>query len=755
MLRGRLEAPPSDLVFDYRRYLASQGVGSLLTDARVEQVDPHEPAGLDLDRLTGGVRRRAADAIAGVLPEPQASLTQALLLGLRGGLHPEVTESFRHSGAAHLLAISGMHVGVLLLLALQLSRTLFGRRYALYLLLPLLLIWGYTGLAGAPPSAVRAAVMGSAYLLALASGRGASPLNALALAVLGMLAWDPRLLWQVSFQLSFASMAGHLLIGLPLWERMRSRMFGDTGGRRHTAIATVLTWAGGGLLVSFGAILGSLPIVALQFGQVPIIGAFTTLLLLPVLPALIVGGGTTALLAVLWAPLGYAAGWVPLALGAYAVGVTQLLGTIPFAVAEVRPGAGFVWAYYGVLVAMLALMYRQAWQPGVLGQLRLLWRVPGSARYAGLVILGMAVLAAVPWSVAVARTDGNLHVYFLDVGQGDATLLRTPGGANLLIDGGPNARDTLRLVDERTPFGRQVIDVAVLTHPQADHINGLLALARRQRLKLLLVPPPVSTEDVAWRRELDQAGVNMVIAVAGASVSFADGTRLDVIHPPASPLVGTSSDANNNSLVMLVRYGESQLLFPGDAEIEAEWVMLDGGASLAADVLKLGHHGSDSSSSADFLAAVAPAVAVVSAGEDNRFGHPSPAVLERVASHVPPALIFDTARQGSIELTTDGQRWWVSTKHRPPVRQPPVRQPPVRQPPVRQPPVRQPPVRQPPVRQPPVRQPPVRQPPVRQPPVRQPPVRQPPVRQPPVRQPPVRQPPVRQPPVRQPPVRQP
>ena len=344
-LYGSVEAPEAFEGFDYPRYLASQGIGSIMRDAQVLDVQAVECCGWGLDRLHQ-VRSTLADSLARALPEPAAGLTQTLLLGLRGGVSSTVTDEFRRSGASHLLAISGLHVGMVLALAVGLSQLLLGRRRGFYLLAPLLLIWAYALLAGASPAVVRASLM-----VALATGRGASPLNSLALAALLMLAWQPRWLWQVSFQLSFAAMVGMLAVGLPAWDSIRRRKW--AGARPHL-LARIGVWSISAFFISAGAVLGTLPLVTFNFHQVPLFGIPATLLMLPALPALLVSGFVTGVAEWVWSPFGLVVAWLPTLLAGYLAVVAKTASAAPWGVVRLPEVEVYlVWTYYAVLLGIL------------------------------------------------------------------------------------------------------------------------------------------------------------------------------------------------------------------------------------------------------------------------------------------------------------------------------------------------------------------------------------------------------------------
>ena len=435
-LRGVLDAPQSIGAFDYREHLAARGIGSELSRASVLGVEPGD--GGAVPRAVHAVRGRLSESIERHVAEPQAALTRALLLGMRGAIPPSVARDFRDGGMAHLLAVSGMHVGVLLGLSLLASASLLGRRRGLYLVAPFVLLWVYIALAGAPPSAVRAGAMGSAYLLALAAGRLTAPLNALGLAALVLLAWDPATLWDRSFQLSFTSMLGVIVIGLPLWRRAQGRLPSvrpGEPGMRALGVRLGRTVAAS-LLVSAGAVTGSLPLVALNFHQVPLLGIPATLIALPVLPVLLVAGVLTALLGLVAAPLADAAGLVVGAAGGLVLLDAAVASRIPGGVVQVDfVTAAWAWAAYAAMFAVAAFLHRDRWAGAARGLAVALWRGPPRRADAVGIVAAFAVLAGTLWLAVAARPDGLLHVSFLDVGQGDATLVITPGGASVLIVG--------------------------------------------------------------------------------------------------------------------------------------------------------------------------------------------------------------------------------------------------------------------------------------------------------------------------------
>ena len=660
VIRGFVDAPGEIGPFDYREHLAARGVGAVVTRAEVAEIAPGaggwEAALHQLrSRLRGALQRSA--------PEPAASLASAMLLGMRAGLPPEVSDDFRRAGLAHILAISGLHVGMALGVALLISQAILGRRYGLYLVLPLAAVWGYVLLAGAPPSAVRAAMMGSAFLLALAVGRTPAAINALGLAAFLLLLAEPRSLWDRSFQLSFSAMAGVLLLGLPASEWARGRVAGLRGGLPHPLVRTLQAVAAS-LAVSLGAFAGSLPLAAYNFGQVPLFGAPATLLAMAFTPFFLIVAALAAAVGLALPPLAAVFGAGTWLLGGAIAGVASAFAALPGASARVGGSEGlseaWIWAGYAPLALAVAWRLRGRWAPAVSALGRAL-RDGAASRAERLVVLGGAgVLAGAVWIAALTPDAGLLELHALDVGQGDALLIVTPDGATALVDGGPDPRMAVNRVDAALPLDGLRIDLGVLTHGHADHAAGFMEMARRGRFGAVVVPPPIPGANEAWRGELDALGVETAEVARGMTIALGADATLRALNPPSPPLSGTASDVNNNAAALRLDYGETSALLMADLFVEAEWAMLDAGVDVSADLLKVGHHGSATSTSPEFLAAVGPSAAVVSVGADNRFGHPSDGVMARLERRVGAAQLFTTAEDGCVRFASDGERWHSS-----------------------------------------------------------------------------------------------
>ena len=269
-------------------------------------------------------------------------------------------------------------------------------------------------------------------------------------------------------------------------------------------------------------------------------------------------------------------------------------------------------------------------------------------------VAALAFVAALIWLALRGLPDGKLHVYFLDVGQGDAILIQAPDGRQILVDGGPSPTALLNELGALLPFWDRSLDLVVLTHPDGDHITGLIPLLDRYQVAQVLDTHLSDAAPLAeaWRTGLAHRHVPRAIAERGMRIPLGQA-QLTVLHPGPRPLRGTASDDNNNAIVLRLEYGQTSLLLTGDAEVEAEAELLKAGLPLRADLLKVGHHGSKGSTSAQFVAGVAPQWAVIPVGAENTFGHPHPDVLNRLAAA--QAEIFRTDQNGRIEAISDGR----------------------------------------------------------------------------------------------------
>ncbi len=608
--------------------------GYLVVDSIAEQSDPSI-----LRTPVLAMRGMAEGAVADLFPR-HGAVADALVLGRREALDPALRDRYARAGLAHLLAISGMHVG-LIAGGLYLFGTILGiprRRLAWG---TIAVLGGYLALIGAPPSATRAGVMISLALLGLTLQRPFSPIPVVVTAALALVALNPATVLDIGFQLSFAGVLGILLIRETILKRIPAD-WRQKGGRRAVVES---------LVVSVAAFLATAPVAVYHFGLIAPVSPIANLPAIPILAVALFGVGASLLLH----PL------LP-GLAAFAAGGTELVLDLLHGWAgwmAVVPGGHFTIGRPALLAALAAAATLAAGiHAGRRARPILRWGSAGAA--------ALAVLLTIPL-LAVER-GGGLELHFLDVGQGDATAIRTPAGRWLLIDAGPRWGDfdagDRRVVPFLRQRGAERVEAMVLTHPHADHIGGAPAVLRAFEVGTVIDPgyatgSPLYLEVLELVEELE---VGWMLARSGRVVE-ADGVRLSLLWPDERS-VDEYGDANEISAVVHLQYGDFAAIFTGDAYLAQEDLLVSRhGAALRANVLQAGHHGSRTSTGRALLAAVGPELVVVSAGRQSRYGHPHREVLERVAEQ--GAAVARTDREGTISVYVDpGGTAWRRTRRR-------------------------------------------------------------------------------------------
>jgi competence protein ComEC len=595
----------------------------------LEEVVAREPARArapPAERVRRGARERV-DSLFG----EQSPLAASILLAQRDALDREVRDRFARAGLSHLLAISGLHVGLIcgiLLLVGSLLR--LGRRWGAVFAAAGTV--GYVLLLGAPYSAVRAALQIVLLLVARMLQRPTRAEALVAAAALFILAIDPAALVRPGFQLSFAGVAGLLALRPPLLRALGGRN-GEGGGG---PVARARRWLADALATSLAATLATGPVVAWHFGQVAPIGVATNLVAIPLLS-----------LALPALALALAVGWVWPAAGAFlaAPGALALAALDQVAAGAAAVPGGAVAVHGSTALLLTAALVAGHAVSGRMGRLRPAVRAAAVA--------GMA--ASVALAAGAAPPSDRLEIHVIDVGQGDAVAVRTPAGRWLLVDAGMAGRGfdvgERRVVPYLARRGVRRLEGVVLTHPHLDHMGGAGAVVRALRPRWVGDPgsPVASAPYLALLRLVEGSGPGWVGLRQGHRLVL-DGVTVEFLHPPE---VGArEDDPNDLSVVMMVWFGEFAALLTGDATARVEARLLRRyGSELRADVLKLGHHGSATSTTPEFLAATSPAVAVVSVGASNRYGHPHRAVMDRLASR--EVRVLRTDRHGSIVVRAD------------------------------------------------------------------------------------------------------
>jgi len=453
---GKLEtAQPFDN-FDYETYLARQAIYSVIYYPKVELLGQGE--GVKPLQWIYSLRERLSASLARALPEPQGSLAQGILLGLRGNIPDSLNQAFSRTGTAHILAISGLNISIVIAMFLSLGVLFLGRQRSLYIWLALAFTWLYTLLAGMNPPVIRAAIMGSLFLIAVYLGRQGSAIIALAFAASVMVGMQPQLLWSVSFQLSFLAMAGLILL-YPYFQALGSKGVALLFKNREKIVptASIIT---DGFAASLAAILAVAPLIAYNFGIVSLVGLPATFFSLPALPFIIAMSAVVAFVGLFALLAAQILGWLAWLFLSYFVLLVQGFDALPHASLEMTTiSTWHVLGYYAILAGVIASLKYQTKLADFSSRLtsgikRAVQDIPKphlgfSPKW---LVLPFLIVAILLWSAALTMPDDKLHVSFLDVGQGDAILIQIPNGQDILIDGGPDPQRINLELSERLPF---------------------------------------------------------------------------------------------------------------------------------------------------------------------------------------------------------------------------------------------------------------------------------------------------------------
>ena len=558
-------------------------------------------------RLREHIARRIHD-----LYGARAPLVDAIVLGRRENLDPELRALFASAGLAHLLAISGLHVGLVAAWTRLVIRAVLGTRASWPV--SAFVTWAYVALLGFPAPATRAASFVAIYAIGRLRQRRPPPSAVLAVAAMVIWTLDPAAVQSVGAWLSIAAVGG------TTWAATLTRA-------RRSGLTRLFA-------VSCGATLVTAPITALAFGSVAPIGMLSNLVAIP-----LAGVAVPAIFAsiALGPTLAASAGLVLAAVESVAVIATR----VPWGHVSGEPG----WSFALPWVAVLGAAIWATWS-------RPTWVVAKRRATAALAMVAWGLVAAP--GVGRRSDDGLLSIYVLSVGQGDAIAVRTPKGRWMLIDAGPRFGNADAGRDVVMPFfrrhGVRRLDVAVLSHGDADHLGGLLTVIEQTRPALVLEPAhPLGT---ALYREylgtVDAFAGDWLAARAGDTLEI-DSVVVAVLHPSAR-WIARESSPNENSLIIHLRFREFDALFTGDAGSPAESEIR--GRLGPVELLKVGHHGSAGSTSSLFLDAITPMAAVISVGRNNRFGHPTPVVMRRLAAR--GVAVYRTDEGGAVTIRTDG-----------------------------------------------------------------------------------------------------
>jgi len=642
--------------YDYRlaRELKDFSCAAYVSDGRYIVPMGKGYLGIPLD-IIENMRRPVREFLSNGLTDRNRALYKALILGEQQAIDYDLRESFNITGLGHVLAVSGLHVGLIAWFSFFLVRWLMSLSYSLTLkadikkiaaVITFFPVIAYSCLAGFQISTQRAMIMVVAYLFSILIGREREIWSTLALAAIMVLAIDPNSIFTISFQLSFGAVTGIIWLS-PVIIKMLPDPFSSQG--QKNIFGQIYLYVTGLIVITLIATVFLMPLTLFYFQRGSVVSIPANLMVVPILGFWILPLGLISSVLLPFIP---SVAGILLEAGSY--GLDLMMNIIQFlshfsraSFWTVTPNLFEITLFY-CLIFCLFFIRRRRWAK------------------IGLALVLLICLVDISYWIYQTCFNRQLRVTYLDVGQGNSALIQFPGRERMLIDGGGfsmSNSDMGRMAVAPYLFQSKMlrVDYLVLSHPESDHMNGLLFIASNFKPREFWFNGDVA--DTPAYNELMDIIESKKIKVLLPSDMFnrereISGAKIEILHPPSGGMKASFSyedtDLNNNSLVLKITYKGRSFLFPGDIEKEGEEELLSNAAALRSDILLVPHHGSKGSSTMPFLRAVSPEICVISSGSGNRFGFPHKETLDRLRETGATIMRVDESGAIQIKVGKDG-----------------------------------------------------------------------------------------------------
>lgn len=638
---GKLNTPATYDTFSYTDFLAREGVFTVMDNTVVEVLA--NGGGNPITWRLLSLKAYMQTKIRTHLPDPQAALLTGILLGNERGLDPKLNEDFARVGVAHIIAISGFNMAIIAGIMDKGLGRLFSTRKWIGVSLGIVLLILYTLLVGANAAVIRAAFMSSLLIIAPLFKRKTYVPASLAAVLIVMSAFQPLVLWDISFQLSFFAVLGLALFSTP-YTRYFNGLFNNIFPAGFARI--ISEFLNEPLVVSLAALTTTLPLTMLYFQRISLVSLLVNILVVPIQSYVLIIGGIALLISLVVPSVGQVLFWIVYVLLTWTIAVVRYFGNLQYADVSIALNGKLIWLFLGLVIAG-AIMNAERF-----GWVRQADNFIRSRSVITAMITTGACIAILILLIFQSRPDGKLHVWWLDVGHSHAVFIETPGGSQILVDGGQYPSRLLTAIGDRMPFYDRTIELVVITHPDEFDTQAVADVLQRYSTGAVLINGQPNLSDSYTQLEEAIAPYDVVTVRAGYTVEIDDGTLIEVLHPAEAPAL--NDNLNDGVIVLRVTYGEVSFLLTSDLSYTGQVSLLENGQWPVATVMALPEHGTQRSLNETFLAAIQPQAIVLQSDIANRRGDPSRDTLAMLED-IP---LYRTDEVGTLHFYTDGSALW-------------------------------------------------------------------------------------------------
>jgi competence protein ComEC len=658
--QGYFTKPQSINDFDYSAYLASKDIYSIIDD-NYFCVVKHKAGSPFMDFIFNA-REQLSLSLSRALPEPQASFCQGIILGERGNISNELNTALSVTGTTHLLAISGVNLTIIAGLLLSLCLFAFGRRHNIYAWITLVIIWFYSILTGFQAPVVRSAIMASLFIIAELLGRQKNTLPALILSAAVMTGFSPRIIYNLSFQLSFLAMIGIILIAPVFMNSVRKVVF-STLGQTGLGVKLIVLLTDN-FSISLGAVIAVWPLVAYNFGIISLIGPITTFLMEPALAPIIIFGSLTAITGLVSSGLSHVLGWITWLFLSYLIVLASLAASIPGIYIKSKPVYLVVWTYY-IVFLVLACIKTVSIKFNAKIFWTMLWDWSDSfgsklSKHVKWIIPPLLIFSALTSIAAVTLPDKSLRVNFLDVGEGNSVLIQNQY-QNVLIIGNSDAQGLCLELGKRLPFWEKSIDLIIPTDFQSDHLYGLYEVIDRYKVENILFPSVYSSQFAQGElmQLIKDRNIAYVCAQSRQNLGLKNGVTLNVLYPYYEE---ATLNSEQNTPVIRLSYGSKSILLAAGITSSVETRLLRQRSVKHSSILELSNDGTDFENSNLFISTINPDIIIIS-GKAENYSKKTNNTFDNQTYSNDIKYIYRTYTDGTIIFILDENNMRVITEH--------------------------------------------------------------------------------------------